>query len=183
MKTVKTPLDGLLVLQRNPFTDQRGSFCRLYCSDFFKDFGLNKPLAQINHSLTEKKHSLRGMHFQNSPFMEDKIISCLHGAVFDVAVDIRRHSPTFLHWHAEILSPENHKSLLIPQGFAHGFLSLEDKTELLYLHTESYHPEAEAALSYQDPRVNIQWPHKPVEISERDRSHKFIASDYQGVDL
>ncbi len=121
---VSTPIEGLKVIQRKPLEDERGLFERLFCGEDFRAVGLDKSIIQINRSLTLKQGTVRGMHFQHPPYAETKIVSCLKGKVFDVAVDIRSGSPTFRHWHGEVLSQENNKSLLIPEGFAHGFQTL-----------------------------------------------------------
>ena len=118
---VNTPIEGLKVIQRKPISDERGFLSRLYCEDDFKLMGIDKRITQINQTLTKKKGAIRGMHFQLPPFSETKIVSCISGEIFDVAVDLRKGSPTFLKWHMEILSEKNQKSFLIPEGFAHGF--------------------------------------------------------------
>jgi len=175
------PLKGLWVVQRKPIADERGFFCRFFCAEEFQTAGLKKSIAQINHTYTEKKGAVRGLHFQYPPHAEFKIVSCLHGEVYDVAVDIRKDSPTFLHWHGEILSAANQRSLLIPEGFAHGFQTLAENCELLYLHSEAFHPQAEGALHVLEPRVGIVWPIAVAELSERDRSHSFIDLDFEGI--
>ena len=178
-----TPLPGLKLVQRKPIEDARGFFARLYCADEFRAAGLNKPIAQINHTLTRRKGAVRGLHFQHAPHAETKLVSCLSGAVFDVAVDLRANSPTFLHWHGEILSAENHRNLLIPEGFAHGFQTLTEDCELLYLHTAPFHSEAEGALNVADPALAIAWPLPVSELSERDRAHPFIDIQFSGIRL
>jgi len=180
---ISTPLSGLTVIQRKPVEDDRGFFCRFYCAEEFRDAGLQKPVEQINHTFTCKKGTMRGLHFQYPPHAEAKIVSCLRGEIFDVVVDLRRGSPTFLRWYAEILSSENHKSLLIPEGFAHGFQTLSEECELIYLHTASYKPEAEGKLNVHDPRLAIAWPLKISEISDRDLSYSYIDDQFEGIRL
>lgn len=180
---IPTPLSGLLLVQRMEIADHRGFLSRFYCAEEFRAAGFNKPIAQINHTLTRSKGAVRGLHFQHPPYADCKLVSCLHGAVWDVAVDLRRDSPTFLQWHSELLSAENRSSLLIPEGYAHGFQALEDDCELIYLHTAAYHREAEGALNVSDPRLNIAWPLPIGDLSERDRSHPFIGADFQGMAL
>ncbi len=180
---LSTPLPGLTVVQRKPITDDRGFFCRFYCAEAFCEARLHKSIAQINHSFTRKKGAVRGLHFQNPPHAETKIVSCLKGEVFDVAVDLRKNSPTFLHWHAEILSESNQKSLLIPEGFAHGFQTLTEDCELIYLHSESFHPQSEGALNVADPMLEIAWPLALTEISDRDRAHPWIHPNFEGITL
>ena len=176
-----TPLSGVKRVQRKPIEDARGFFARFYCADEFRAAGLDQPIAQINHTLTRSKGAVRGLHFQRPPHAETKLVSCMAGAVFDVAVDLRADSPTFLHWHGEILSAENRRSLLIPVGCAHGFQTLTEDCELLYLHTAPFHPEAEGALNAADPALTIAWPLPISEQSERDRSHPFIDSLFAGI--
>lgn len=177
-----TPLAGLTLVQRKAADDARGFFSRFFCDMEFRTAGLQKPIAQINHTLTRKMGAVRGMHFQHPPHAETKIVNCLRGEIFDVAVDLRRGSPTFLRWHAEILSAENHRSLLIPEGFAHGFQTLTNDCELIYLHTAAFRPEAEGALNAADPRLAIVWPLPIDELSGRDKAHPFIGADYGGVE-
>lgn len=179
--TTETPLKGLRVIVRKPVEDSRGAFARLWCREELAGAGFQKPIAQINHSLTRKKGAVRGLHFQYPPHAETKLVSCLKGRVFDVAVDLRPESPTYLRWHGEELSPKNHKALCIPEGFAHGFQALESDSELLYLHTEPYVPGVEGALNVNDPKLAIAWPLSITEISDRDRHHPFIGPDFRGM--
>lgn len=178
---IPTPLAGLTLVQRKVIEDHRGFLSRFYCADEFREVGLNKPIAQINHTLTRNKGAVRGLHFQYPPFAETKLVSCLHGEIFDVAVDLRCGSPTFLHWHGALLSAQNRQSLFIPEGFAHGFQTMTEDCELIYLHTAAYQPESEGALNATDPRLGIVWPLVTTEISERDRNHKLIEQDFQGI--
>jgi len=178
-----TRLSGLTVVQRKAFEDDRGFLSRLYCTADFSQAGMEKAIAQINHSLTRTKGAVRGLHVQYPPHAEMKLVSCLSGVVYDVAVDLRRHSPTFLQWHSEILSASNRKSLLIPEGCAHGFQALTEYCELIYLHTAIYSPEAEGALNVADPTLGISWPLPIEDLSDRDRNHPFIGPEYPGIDL
>ncbi|MDD5383755.1 MAG: dTDP-4-dehydrorhamnose 3,5-epimerase [Gallionella sp.] len=180
---IPTPLVGLMLVQRKAIEDHRGFLSRFYCADEFRATGITKPIAQINHTLTRQRGAVRGLHFQHPPHAEAKLVSCLKGEILDVAVDLRRDSSTFLHWHGEILSATNRKSLLIPEGYAHGFQALTGDCELIYLHTVVYHPEAEGALNVADPKLNIAWPLPIDDLSERDRNHPFIKSDFQGIVL
>jgi dTDP-4-dehydrorhamnose 3,5-epimerase len=172
-----------MLVQRKAIEDERGFLSRFYCAEEFHGAGINKAVDQINHTLTRKKGAVRGLHFQYPPHAEIKMVSCMRGEILDVAVDLRRDSPTFLHWHGEILSAANRKSLLIPEGYAHGFQTLTEDCELIYLHTASYHPEAEGALNVADPRLNIAWPLPVNDISDRDRNHPFISQNFQGIIL
>lgn len=178
-----TSLAGLIVVQRKPIEDERGSFSRFYCAEEFRKVGLRKPIVQINHTSTQKKGTVRGMHFQYPPHAEAKIVSCLKGEIYDVAVDIRRGSPTFLRWHAEVLSSDNHKSLLIPEGFAHGFQALSKECELIYLHTASYTSDAEGGLNVSDPRIAVEWPFGVKGLSNRDQSYAYIDDRFEGIQL
>jgi len=172
---------GLTVVQRRRQEDNRGSFSRLFCATELMPAGFTLPVAQINQTVTGRRGSVRGLHFQRPPHAEDKFVSCLRGEIFDVAVDLRKGSPTFLQWHGEILSADNARSLLIPQGFAHGFQTLTDDCELIYLHSRPYAPESEGALHVSDPALAIQWPLPITEISARDQSHGFLSADFQGI--
>jgi len=178
---IDTRLRDLVVVQRKAIEDHRGFLSRFYCEEEFKAFGIDKPIAQINHTLTRTKGAVRGLHFQSPPYAEIKLVSCIKGEVLDVAVDLRRDSPTFLQWHGEVLSATNRKSLLIPEGYAHGFQALSEDCELIYLHTCAYHPEAEGALNVVDPMLGIIWPLPISEISDRDRNHKLIEQSFQGI--
>jgi dTDP-4-dehydrorhamnose 3,5-epimerase len=180
---ISTSLTGLIVVQRKTLEEPRGFLSRFYCSEAFRDAGVDKSISQINHTLTLNKGTVRGLHFQFQPYCETKLVSCLKGEIFDVAIDLRQDSPTFLQWHGEILSAKNHKSLLIPEGYAHGFQALTDDCELIYLHTEAYRSEAEGALNVSDPRLNMAWPLPIGDISDRDRNHPFISPDFQGIIL
>ena len=177
------PLVGLKIIQRRYIEDSRGYFSRVFCADELKEIGFPVAIAQINQTLTRRCGAVRGMHFQRPPHAEIKVVSCLRGRVFDVAVDLRRGSPTFLNWHGEVLSAENRKSLLIPEGFAHGFQALSDDCELLYLHSASYAPLAEGALNIGDPRLSIEWPLPIRAMSERDRLHPNLDLDFLGIKL
>ncbi|MDB5822781.1 MAG: dTDP-4-dehydrorhamnose 3,5-epimerase [Herminiimonas sp.] len=176
-----TPISGLTLLRRKPIGDNRGYLERMFCLDEFAGLTAAKNIVQINHTLTEKKGAVRGMHFQHAPYAETKYVSCLRGEVFDVAVDLRKDSATFLHWHAEILSAENHKTLVIPEGFAHGFQTLTENCEMLYLHTVAHRADAEGALNAKDVRLNIKWPLPIAEQSARDAGHAFISDFFSGV--
>lgn len=176
-----SPLPGLAVVQRKRLEDPRGFFSRLFCADELAAVGFALPIAQINQTLTSKRGAVRGLHFQHPPHAEDKFVSCLRGEIFDVAVDLRRGSATFLKWHAEVLSADNCRSLFIPQGFAHGFQTLTDDCELLYLHSRPYAAGAEGALNANDPALAIAWPRAFTDISERDSAHPHITADFNGI--
>ncbi|MFZ6753126.1 dTDP-4-dehydrorhamnose 3,5-epimerase family protein [Undibacterium sp. Dicai25W] len=178
-----TPLSGLTLLKRLPLGDARGFFERMFCDEELSAAGWRGAVRQINHTYTQKRGTVRGLHFQLPPHSEMKLVSCLRGEIWDVVVDVRKGSPTFLHWHAERLSAENHCSLLIPQGFAHGFQTLTDEVDLLYCHSEVYSSGSETGLSVTDPRLNIVWPLPVQELSGRDQSHPLLTDDFKGVQL
>jgi len=177
----ETEIYGLWVAERKPFEDERGSFSRMFCAEEFHEIGLNKPIVQINHSMTKIKGTVRGMHMQLPPHAEAKIVSCPKGSVFDVAVDLRRGSKTFLSWHGELLSPENKKMVIVPEGFAHGFQALTSDCEFIYFVTEPYTPTAERGINAQDKRIGINWPLEITCLSEKDKKNMFISDDYEGV--
>ncbi len=177
------PLAGLKLVTRQRQGDSRGFLSRLYCADELALAGWKKPILQVNHTSTVMRGTVRGMHFQRPPHAEMKLVSCLCGEVWDVAVDVRSDSPTFLRWHAEPLSADNGRALLIPEGFAHGFQALTDDVELLYCHSAAYSGGAEAALNPLDSRLTIAWPLLISELSDKDRSRPFIDQNFAGVQL
>jgi dTDP-4-dehydrorhamnose 3,5-epimerase len=176
-----TPLHGLKLVQRNPIGDHRGYLERMFCEEKLQPVIPGRSIVQINHTLTSKRGTVRGLHFQYPPHAETKIVSCLRGEVFDVAVDLRQDSPTFLHWHAEILSANNHRTLLIPEGFTHGFQTLTEDCELLYFHTTAYQLGSKGGLNAQDPRLDIRWPEAVIELSSRDAAHPLLTEGFVGV--
>jgi dTDP-4-dehydrorhamnose 3,5-epimerase len=176
-------ISGLVVMQRSCAGDSRGFLSRIYSADLFQAAGFAKPVVQINHTLTRRIGTVRGMHFQWPPHAETKIVSCVRGQIFDVAVDLRRGSPTFLHWHGEVLSMENLRSLIIPEGFAHGFQALSSDSELIYLHTAMYEPSAEGALNAMDPILAIKWPLPIAERSDRDCAQPMLTAAFEGIRL
>jgi dTDP-4-dehydrorhamnose 3,5-epimerase len=178
-----SPLSGLKIIDRKPIDDERGSFVRLFCGNDLAKAGWQVPVAQVNQSVTAKAATVRGMHFQSLPHTEMKLVSCITGAVLDVAVDLRSGSSTFLAYHSETLSAANNRAMLIPPGFAHGFQALTDDTTLIYLHSAAYVQRAEGGLNAFDPRLAIKWPLSVSQISERDRTFMFISADYEGLTL
>ncbi len=180
---VDTPIGGVKLVQREPLGDERGFLTRLFCARELAQAGWHAPVAQINQTLTRQRGTLRGMHYQNAPHAEMKLVSCLRGEVWDVAVDLRAGSPTFLHWHAQQLSATNHYALLIPEGCAHGFQSLSDDAELLYCHSMAYAPQSDAGLNPLDEALAIAWPLPVALLSERDARHPPIGARFEGVRL
>ena len=178
-----TPLPGVVEIDRKIIGDHRGYFTRFFCADELAAAGFNSPVAHMNHSYSAKRGTVRGLHFQYPPHAEIKLVSCVRGRVWDVAVDLRAGSPTFLQWHAVELSAERHNSLLVPKGFAHGFQTLEDDCELLYLTSTPYAQAAEDGINPTDSRLNIAWPLNITECSDRDRNHPPLTDAFTGIVL
>lgn len=178
-----TPLAGLKIVERQQLDDSRGFLSRLFCTAELATAGWNKPIAQINQTQTQKQGAIRGMHYQKPPHAEMKLVTCLHGAIWDVAIDLRHNSATYLQWHAQELTADNHRALLIPEGFAHGFQTLTDNCELIYLHSRAYTPDAEAGLNPQDAILTIKWPLPIAELSARDARHTMLDHQFKGVVL
>jgi dTDP-4-dehydrorhamnose 3,5-epimerase len=173
----ETPLAGLVTLTRHPRRDERGGFERLFCEhDLAEVLPPGRRIVQVNRSLTTTAGLVRGLHYQRPPHAELKIVVCLRGAVFDVAVDVRPDSPTCHRWHGVVLAAEAHPAVVIPEGFAHGFQALTPDCELLYFHSAAWAAEAEAALHPLDPTLAIRWPLPVAGMSARDRSHPFLAA-------
>lgn len=176
-----TPLLGLVHVTSHPHEDARGSFARLFCEQELSAVLGGRRIVQINHSRTRTRGAIRGLHFQRAPHAEMKLVRCLKGRVWDVAVDLRAGSSTFLRWHATELAGTDWRMVVIPQGCAHGFQVLEPESELLYLHTAAYTPAAEAGVRHDDPRLAIRWPLPATDVSERDRSHPLLDSAFAGL--
>ena len=180
MEFVPTAIAGLFEVRLQVRADARGRFKRHFCEREFGRAGLMTRVAQVNHSVTLGRGSVRGLHFQRPPAAEDKLVSCTFGRVFDVAVDLRRSSPTFLRWAA--LELDDGVAFHIPKGCAHGFQTLTDEAHLVYLHSEFYAPEAEGGLRHDDPRLGIDWPLPPANLSERDRSFPLVTDEFKGLE-
>ena len=178
-----TPFSSLKIIERQQLGDSRGFLARIFCAEDLASVGWVKPIAQINHTRTQKRGTIRGFHFQLSPHTEMKLVTCLRGAVWDVVVDLRAGSSTFLQWHAVELSESNRCALLVPEGFAHGFQTLSDDCEIIYLHTSPHTPEAEAGLNVKDPMLAIDWPLTVTEISNRDLHHPMLDHLFEGLNL
>lgn len=183
MKIYPTPIADLMVVQSQRFRDERGAFSRLFCEQELLCLMGHRKIVQINHSRTEAVGAVRGLHFQRAPHAEMKLVRCLKGKVWDVAVDLRPHSPSYKRWYAQELSPRNSHIMVIPEGFAHGFQVLEAGSELLYLHTAFYRPEAESGVRHDDPALAIDWPLPMTDISKRDTSHAYIDPTFGGIVL
>ena len=173
-RKIPTRIEGVFVFQRNPLKDNRGFFERLYCEQQLLEFGFDKSIVQINFSSTDEKGVVRGFHMQEQPQLESKIVACLKGKIFDVAVDMRENSPTYLQSHCEILDDENRKSLVVPDGCAHGFQTLSDHCELLYFHSTPYNASAERGVNALDKMLDIKWPLDITKRSEKDQNLPFI---------
>lgn len=181
VKITATPLEGLYEVCKTTLSDTRGSFSRLFCEQDFEPIRAGLHFTQINLSETRQQGTVRGMHYQTPPNSEAKLIRCLRGRVFDVAVDVRAGSPTFMQWHATELSEDNDLAVFIPEGFAHGFQALTDDVQLLYLHTAPWAPSCEAGLRHDDPRMAIAWPLPVSMISDKDRGYPLIDEGFEGV--
>lgn len=173
----------LVMAESKAFKDERGGFARLFCEQELSSVIGRRKIVQINHSRTEAVGAVRGLHFQHAPNAEMKLVRCLKGKVWDVAVDLRPQSPSYKRWHAQELSAQNAHLMVIPEGFAHGFQVLEAGSELLYLHTAVYKPETEGGVRHDDPALGITWPLPVTDISARDSSHAYIDPGFRGVVL
>ena len=181
MNITSTGIDGVVVVEHSPMTDHRGTFTRLFCAGELGEIVGSRNIVQINRSKTRAAGAVRGLHYQRPPHAEMKLVSCLKGRVFDVAVDLRAGSETFLRWHAEELSPENCRMLVIPEGCAHGFQVLEAGSELLYLHTAAYTPASQDGVHPLDPRLSIPWPLPIVDLSQRDSTRPLMPRQFAGI--
>lgn len=177
----ETTLHGSFIIDIMPNEDERGWFARTFCKDEFKKIGFNADWVQLNHSFTKQKGTIRGMHFQNPPFSEIKLVRCIVGTVYDVIIDLRKNSPTFLRWYGAELSAQNKKMIYVPQGFAHGFQTLEDNSELIYHHSSAYVPSVEGGIKYDDPKIEIIWPLGLTNISIRDKEHILLTDNFTGI--
>ncbi|MCD1262648.1 dTDP-4-dehydrorhamnose 3,5-epimerase [Shinella sumterensis] len=177
MLFTRTDLEGVWLIEASPIRDERGSFARTFCIDEMNVRGLEHRFVQHSLSRSTAKHTLRGLHFQRAPHAEVKVVSCLNGAIWDVAVDLRPQSPTYRRWTAAELSADNMRQLYIPKGCAHGFLSLTEDAVVGYLISTRYDPSAAAGLRYDDPALAIDWPAEPAVMSEKDRNWPLLADN------
>lgn len=178
-----TPITNLLVAESKAIKDERGAFARLFCEQELSSVIGQRKIVQINHSRTEAVGAVRGLHFQHAPHAEMKLVRCLKGKVWDVAVDLRPQSPSYKRWYAQELSVQNARMMVIPEGFAHGFQVLEAGSELLYLHTAFFKPDSEGGVRHDDPSLGIKWPLPVTDISVRDSSHTYIETSFRGIVL
>jgi dTDP-4-dehydrorhamnose 3,5-epimerase len=172
----ETELEGNFLIDLQPRIDDRGFFARYFCEKEFSEVGLNTRWVQINNSMSCNIGTLRGLHFQRTPHAEVKLVRCLRGSIWDVVVDLRRESKTYGKWFGATLSEKNRTMMYVPKGFAHGFVSLESDSEILYLVSDFYAPEAEGTLIWNDPDVGIQWPIEPKFLSDKDQQGMSINS-------
>lgn len=183
MKFEKTKLAGSYSIDIVSTGDERGWFARTYDKAEFNTIGFTGEWVQLNHSYTGKAGTVRGMHYQLPPFAEIKLVRCIAGKIFDVIIDLRKNSDTFLQWFGTELSAENKKMLYIPEGFAHGFQTLTDDCELIYHHSQFYKPGFEGGIKYDDPMINIEWPDTVTNISKRDEEHPYLADNFDGIKI
>lgn len=181
MEFLPTDIEGLYIIRLKKLEDERGFFVRTYCKNEFWQIGFDKEFVQFNHSFNKHKGTVRGLHFQNAPYCDTKLIRCTQGKVYDVAVDLREGSPTFLKHFSIELNSENMLSILIPEGFAHGFQTLEDNSALIYHHTQYYTQNADAGFRFDDPVFEINWKLTPVMLSEKDKSYQLIDNNFKGI--
>jgi len=176
-------IDGPRVITRQPIGDDRGWFERFFCLETMQAAGWPSQVVHVNHTFTAQKGTVRGMHYQHPPHAEYKYVSCLEGRIFDVLIDVRKGSPTFLKSFGVELSAENHKSLIIPTGFAHGFQSLEPNTKIIYLVSSAYNPDHEDGIHPLDPAVGVEWPLEITSMSEKDADRTNIDDSFLGISL
>ena len=183
MKIQMLDLEGAAVVDTTPFVDERGTFARIFCEHELSDLMGGRRIVNVNISKTLKCGVIRGMHFQRPPKAEIKMMRCVRGSIYDVIIDIRRVSPTFLQWYGTELSSENMKMLFVPEGFAHGFQSLEDDSDVMYFNTNFYSPTHESGLNYADPKIGIKWKLNVTSVSDKDKNHPFINDQFNGFVL
>jgi len=174
MKFHETPIPGSFLIEMEPSSDERGFFGRLFAAEEFEKRGLNGKILHINNSKSVHAKTLRGLHYQIPPFEETKLVRCLQGSIWDVVLDLREGSETLGKWFGETLTSENRKMLYVPEGCAHGFITLEANSEIIYFVSEVYSQAHERGVRYDDPAFNIAWPFAPEVISDRDKRHQYI---------
>lgn len=167
----ETKLKGAFIVEINQIKDERGFFGRSWCRHEMEEHGLKGDVVQANTSFSKSKGTMRGLHYQKHPYEETKLMRCTKGAIYDVIIDLRKDSPTFLQWLGVELTEDNYKMLYVPEKFAHGFVTLSDNSEVTYLVTQYYTPGAEAGIRFDDPQFNIQWPVPVKIVTEKDTSH------------
>ena len=175
MRFVPTKIDGAVIVELEMRRDDRGAFARTFCTREFAEAGMPFEVVQANLSINPLKNTMRGLHFQRAPSEEPKIVSCRQGRIWDVAVDVRPDSPTYLEWTSVELDAAGGRMFYIGKGLAHGFITLEPDTEVSYLMGAAYDPEASAGLRWNDPRIGVEWPAEPALISDRDASYPLLS--------
>lgn len=183
MKFNPTSFDGVYTIDLDLLQDERGWFARIFDNAEFKKINFYGEWLQLNHSFTNKTGTVRGMHYQIPPFAEVKLVRCIAGSVYDVIIDLRKNSVTFLQWFGIELSEKNKKMIYIPEGFAHGFQTLTDNCELIYHHSQFYKSGFEEGIKYDDPLPDIQWPVKVTTISKRDDGHNYLDKNFEGIKI
>lgn len=183
MKFEKTSLRDAYTITLETISDKRGKFTRLFDQKELAMAGFKKKIVQVNYTFSKKSGTLRGLHLQTEPYAETKIVSCIKGKVFDVIVDLRQNSPTFLKWHGEILSDKNHKMIYIPEGFAHGLQALTKNCGMLYFHSNFYQKTHEKGIRYNDPLIGIKWKLKVTEISDKDKNNPYLKKSFRGFKI
>lgn len=177
-----TAISGVKVITRTKISDDRGFFSRLYCEEELSSIGWQGMLVQMNETMTLNKGTVRGLHFQKEPSAEMKLVSCIQGQIFDVAVDLRVNSPTYLRHFSYLLSEDNNKAMLIPKGCAHGFQTLTGNVRMIYCHSAAYDPDAEDGVHISDKKIGIEWPLPPINLSTRDSCFPHIDQNFEGID-
>lgn len=181
MKFIDTSFDGLRVIEPEIKSDSRGFLTRLFCKNEFSGINFNQEFVQENLTLTKVKGTFRGLHYQAPPFGEVKLVRCIKGKVFDIVVDLRKNSKTFLKNFTLELNEEKLNMILIPEGFAHGFQTLENNCSMLYLHTNFYNPKYERGINIKDGKINIELPLEISFISDKDKNHPFLEKEFLGI--
>jgi len=181
MKFIETHLKDAFLIELAPFQDERGLFARTFDKKLFESINHHKEFVQFNHSVNHFKGTLRGLHYQVAPSSEIKLVRCIRGRVYDVIVDVREGSPTFLEYLGVELSENNLRMLYIPEGFAHGFQTLEDNSQMIYHHSNYYNPSSERGIRYNDPRLNIPWPLAPTVLSDKDQKYELLTPAFTGI--
>src|SRR5262249_25933694 len=179
----ETALRGAFVIELALIRDDRGEFMRTFCARTLAERGLCSVFVQTNQSRTARRGTIRGLHYQAPPVAEAKLLRCVHAAVQGVMVDLRRRSPTFLRWHAEVLTGHDARAVYVPPGFAHGFQTLEDDSEVIYQASAFYTPSAEGCVRYNDPLVNVRWPVAEVILSNKDANCPLLTPDFRGLEV
>ena len=180
MNITQLNIKGVYKIIPEVIGDERGGFFRYYCKNEFSGLTKNE-FVQMNHSFNKLKGTLRGLHYQANPHGEEKLVRCIKGEIFDVFVDLRKDSESYLKWQSTILSEKNKEILFLPKGIAHGFITVQDDTHILYQHTQFYNADFERGIRYNDPKLNIKWPIPTTIVSARDMNHKMINKDFNGI--